>query len=473
MSKGMMEDLVFNQMLCSEGYKVDYAVGTTYSLDLTSFMSLPFSLGFIEDPDEAMKNSLSYVFTALRVCSKKLAVFCNFSSIKVPDGQRKIFYSLIEKSIFAVNPMKTGQKGKELINFHPKVWVIQESKIDGGGKRIKVIVMSRNVTMDNSLDVVCELIGDIGLKEDSSLSIARHKPLCDFLSYLKEHADKQKSGMIDKLIASIMCVKSFDLRDSPFDEYSFIPMGIKGHFDDGKQLLVRLQQSKEVVVISPFIDNYVLGGFNSAEKKTLITREMSLDGSVVDKFSKENIYIVNQHMLDNEDDNAVDLHAKIYYSRDRENKQYMYLGSTNATRNGFERNVEFLLGLQFAPYKSSYDKFRENFIHDKDCKFEQMISIPESEGDLLKDREDSRLLRSVITSIQKANVIIQDDGKYSVVLEIGGVICNDARIYPLMRPDLIAQLDGTVIFNNLELEQLSEFYAIEVRDAKQLIKINI
>ena len=82
MAKKMMEDLVFNQMICSEGYKVDYAVGTTYSLDLNSFMSLPFSLGFIEDPDEAMKSSIAYLFTALRLCTGKLALFCNFSNIK-------------------------------------------------------------------------------------------------------------------------------------------------------------------------------------------------------------------------------------------------------------------------------------------------------------------------------------------------------------------------------------------------------
>ena len=96
MAKKMMEDLVFNQMLCSEGYKVDYAVGTTYSLDLTSFMSLPFSLGLIEEPDKAMLSSIAYLFTALRMCSNKLAAFCNFSNIKGPDGQKKIFYSLIE-----------------------------------------------------------------------------------------------------------------------------------------------------------------------------------------------------------------------------------------------------------------------------------------------------------------------------------------------------------------------------------------
>jgi hypothetical protein len=241
MAKKMMEDLVFNQMLCSEGYKVDYAVGTTYSLDLTSFMSLPFSLGFIEDPDEAMLSSIAYLFTALRMCSNKLAVFCNFSNIKVPDGQKKIFYSLIEKSIFPINAAK---KPTDLVNFHPKVWVIQESEINGDTKRIKVIVMSRNLTNDNSIDAVCELTGIISDKEVPSKSLEKHKALWDFLNYLKLFADGPKRKMIERLVASIKKVKKFDLCDSPFDDYTFIPMGIKEHTTDGKELLEYMHQSR-------------------------------------------------------------------------------------------------------------------------------------------------------------------------------------------------------------------------------------
>lgn len=473
MAKKMMEDLVFNQMLCSNGYKVDYAVGTTYSLDLTSFISLPFSLGFIEEPDEAMKNSTSYLFTALRICTGKLAVFCNFSNIKVPDGNKKLFYSLIEKSIFAVDPTGKSKNKNSLINFHPKVWVIQESEQNGNRSRIKVIVMSRNLSSDNSLDAICELTGDIDTDEASQESITKHKPLCDFLSYLKKHADKQKRSMIDRLISSIKHVKSFDLSDSPFDDYSFIPMGIKDYSATGKDLLEKLYQSNESIVISPFIDKHVLNGFSKAQAKTLITREMSLSNEIVESLGKENIYIVNQHMLDNEESSTVDLHAKIYYSRDKDGRQHMYLGSTNATQNGFERNVEFLLGLRFAPYQCSYEKFRENFISDdNECKFEPMIGILEPSGEKLKDYQETLILRHNILSIRKANVILQDNGRYTVLITTEDGLNDNAYIYPLMRPDMKRELADDLTFKDLELEELSEFYVIEVGEARQLIKVS-
>lgn len=469
MAKKMMEDLVFNQMLCSEGYKVDYAVGTTYSLDLTSFMSLPFSLGFIEDPDEAMLSSIAYLFTALRMCSNKLAVFCNFSNIKVPDGQKKIFYSLIEKAIFPINAAK---KPTDLVNFHPKVWVIQESEINGDTKRIKVIVMSRNLTNDNSIDAVCELTGIISDKEAPSKSLEKHKALWDFLNYLKRFADEPKRKMIERLVASIKKVKRFDLNDSPFDDYTFIPMGIKEHTTDGKELLEYMHQSREAVIISPFIDEYALAGFSDLTNKTLITREMSLTQGIVDCIGQENIYITNQQMLDNEESNAVDLHAKVFYTRDREYRQHMYLGSTNATRNGFERNVEFLMELRFAPHQCSYTKFRENFINDeRDCKFEPMIGLPKESENKANEIQETLILRRQIASIQEASVLVNEIGKYDVTISYCGNGSTDATLYPLMYPEKVTKLAEKVIFTDIELEKLSEFYVIMIGDSRQLIKI--
>jgi hypothetical protein len=472
MAKKMMEDLVFNQMICSDGYKIDYAVGTTYSLDLNSFMSLPFSLGFIEDPDEAMKSSIAYLFTALRLCTGKLALFCNFSNIKAPEGQKNTFLGLIEKSIFPINPVNKMKKNPELVNFHPKVWIIQETGMNGEGSRIKVIVMSRNITMDNSLDVVCELTGVVGEKEAPQSSQDKHKPLWDFLNYLKRYADQQKAKMIERLISSLKRVRKFDLDDSPFDDYSFHPMGIKEHMSDGQELLKQFQRSKEVMVISPFIDASTLQGFSSADRKTLITREMSLSSETVEFLGKDNIYITNQQMLDNEESHPVDLHAKIYYTRDKEHRQHMHLGSANATWNGFNRNVEFLLGLRFAPHQCSYDKFRENFINeDKDCKFEQMMEIPEYTGDKVKEINETLVLRQTISAIHKAEVQPQEDGRYMISFITEEEITSEAYLYPLMCPNLKTALTSSTRFCDLELEQLSEFYVIEVGYSKQLIKI--
>ena len=177
-------------------------------------------------------------------------------------------------------------------------------------------------------------------------------------------------------------------------------------------------------------------------------------------------------MLDNEESNSVDLHAKVFYTRDRENRQYVYLGSTNATRNGFERNVEFLMGLRFAPYQCSYTKFRENFINDeRDCKFEPMIGLPKESEDKANEIQETLILRRQIASIQEASVLVNENGKYDVTISYCGNGSTDATLYPLMYPEKVTKLAAKVIFTDIELEKLSEFYVIMIGDSRQLIKI--
>ncbi len=469
MAKRMMDDLVFNQILCSDGYKVDYAVGTTYSLDLMSFISLPFSLGFLEEPDEVMKSSLTYLYTALKLCTDKLAVFCNYSDIKVPQGTKKVYYSLLENSIFGVNASK---KKDTIVNFHPKVWVVQEHELNGDRQQIKVIVMSRNLTGDNSLDVVCELVGKIGSKEASAASLDKHQPLCDFLKYLRKFANDDKAKMINHIIGSIQRVKKFEVEDSPFDDYDFLPMGIRGY--DGRESLDEMTDPYEAVVISPFIDDKTIINFSGAKKKTLITREYSITKGILEAFGKENIFIVNQNMIDNEENESVDLHAKMYYIRCMGHyTQYVYLGSTNATGNGFGRNVEFLLRLRYAPYKGSYDVFRENFINDdKDCKFTGMVGLVDAPGNPSTEYIATIFLRKAISAIRSADVQLNSLGAYDVTLNVDMEGLEEvAAIYPLMCPEKKVVLGPRVVFEDMSLENLSDFYVIETSELTRMIKV--
>ena len=469
MAKRIMNDLVFNQVICSDGYKVDYVVGTTYSLDLTSFISLPFSLGFLEEPDEAMKSSLTYLYTGLKLCTDRLAVFCNYSDIKVPQGTKKVYYSLLENSIFGINASK---KKDTIVNFHPKVWVVQEHELNGERSQIKVLVMSRNLTGDNSLDVVCELVGQVGSREAPLASQKKHQPLCDFLKYLSKYANKDKQRMIGKLIESIRYVMAFDTSDAPFDDYDFLPMGIRGY--NGNDSLDEMTNPYETVVVSPFLDDKTVSLFSGAKNKTLITREYSITQNIVDAFGKENIFIVNQNMLDNEDNECVDLHAKMYYVRCRGHyTQYVYLGSTNATGNGFGRNVEFLLRLRYTLNFGSYNSFRENFINnDKDCKFTPMISVLDGASSRLEEYQATLRLRRAITAVKSAQVTQNSLGTYDVVVsaDVEGVDVT-AVIYPLMCPDMRVEMAPQMIFEGVSIENLSEFFVIECDELRRMIKV--
>lgn len=184
MSKMKMDNVVFNRSLCDSGYQVDFVIGTTYSLDFDTFMSLPFSLGFMGEPEEAMLNSAPHLFAALRMCSERLAVFCNFADMRIRPQSRKVYCALMETSVFPVRPRTT--KTRPIVNFHPKIWLVKETKEDDiADSRMKLIVMSRNLTKDGSLDCICIMNGKIGTGEASLEAQRKHQPLCAFLKYLK------------------------------------------------------------------------------------------------------------------------------------------------------------------------------------------------------------------------------------------------------------------------------------------------
>ena len=150
-----------------------------------------------------------------------------------------------------------------------------------------------------------------------------------------------------------------------------------------------LNHAAEMLVISPFVDKNILNQMvscNPSAKKTLITRHASVTQEVINLFNNGGVYAPKEVLTDKvEKDVAVDLHEKVYFIRRNEGNlsyNHLYLGSTNATMNGFRRNVEFLLHLKFAPYKSSYEKYRSELINDsKECMFEQVLSVPEEDSE--------------------------------------------------------------------------------------------
>ena len=176
-----------------------------------------------------------------------------------------------------------------------------------------------------------------------------------------------------------------------------------------------------------------------------------------------------------EKDVIVDLHEKVYFIRSQEgNQSYnrLYLGSTNATTNGFGRNVEFLLQLQFSPYKTSYDKFRSELINDSDeCMFEKVEAIPDDDT-TKEDVPNEIVLRTAIAAIQKAEVNLCDS-LYSITIHCcqSQLPKQSLSLYPLGCEGIESNLADGMVFTDLELAMLTEFYVIQTGDLRRVIKI--
>ena len=472
----LWNDIVYTDVMQSDGYVVDYAVLTTYSLDMPSLLSVPFMLGAMSDLTEATMRSPHLVLEAVNKSAGKFSVFCNAGSIAVPQANSKL-YALLERSVVQI---ALPAKGTGFVNFHPKVWVIKETNPDTKESQIKVVVLSRNLTCSNDLDVVCELVGHIGTKPATIESRTKHKPLADFLEWLAKRSTGKISNQIQLIIKRLGYVERFELADAPFDDYAFFPMGIDG-YDGMEQCLEAdmLDHASEMVVISPFIDQKTLEKMTACSpkaRKTLITRHASVTDEILSLFN-DGVYAPKEVLTDKvEKDVVVDLHEKVYFIRRYEGNltyNHLYLGSANATQNGFGRNVEFLLHLRFAPYKTSYDKFRSELIHNgKDCMLEPVTAVPADIKDQ-KSTSDELLLRQVIASIHQAEV--KRHGEYYTITITCKKNClpkERIQIYPLGCEAMEKNLTDKTTFEKLELAMLTEFYVLAVSDIRRVIKID-
>lgn len=476
MTDTLWNDIVYTEVMQSDGFVVDYAICTTYSLDMPTLLSVPFMLGTMAELTEDTIRSPHFILEAINRSADKFAVFCNAGCIAVPQANSKL-YSLLERSVVQVT---LPNKGNGYVNFHPKLWVIKETNPETGEKQIKLVVLSRNLTCSHDLDIVCEMVGKIETEPATEKAQEKHAPLADFLTWLIAEVDGSTiKKKIKAICEDIRCIERFNLENSPFEDYNFFPMGISQH-DGTTECLEQniLKHAAEMLIISPFVDHNVLKKMVNCTpnaKKTLITRHSSIKPDMIEMFN-HGVYAPKEVLTDKvEKDVIVDLHEKVYFIRSQEgNQSYnrLYLGSTNATTNGFGRNVEFLLQLQFSPYKTSYDKFRSELINDSDeCMFEKVEKIPDDDT-TKEDIPNEMVLRTAIAAIQKAEVN-SCDSLYSITIRCcqNQLPKQSLSLYPLGCEGIESDLADGMVFTDLELAMLTEFYVIQTGDLRRVIKI--
>ena len=449
--------LNYSQLLFpDEGYELDFAVGMTYSLDMEALLGVPVSLGMIESMESVAAQNPCFLLEALNKSSDKIALFCNYDGIKLPQSIRPV-YALLENSVFPVR-LDGGA------NFHPKLWVIRYRK-KGGEKKIKVIVLSRNLTFDRSMDVAAELSGMVGERENR-----RHKPLAEMLSFAANNfcTDKKKRRLIREVAKDVLKVSSFDCGE-PYESYEFFPFGIQGYKKKAKELF---SDADQLVVVSPFLSDGVLKDLTlRPRKKALITRKSSVSQGAWTCFD-QNIYIPRDELLDNDileeaDQENVgkrDLHAKIYFKNCRTGN-YLYLGSLNASANAFYHNVEFMLGLKFRPNKAGYLSVLKDLVPEKG----PFVLAGQPEPVEERAAEQTDFLKEILQGLNKAETKQSGDG-YDLTIYCNAV-GHEATVRPLFGNRVEQLIQEEVIFPQVALSDLSELYVIHCGDASVVYKI--
>ena len=481
MARELLKDLIYGEQLVSAGCKVDFAVGLTYSLNLEAMLTVPLAFGDLGELDNSVKLSPAFLLEGIRRSSDKIALFCNKGGIHVPSETRTV-YSLLESSIFEV------QDGNDIFsNFHPKIWLIKETD-KGGDEWLKLSVMSRNLDFSTCLDICCSIRGHIE-KRRSLRGVEKHKPLKDMLLWLSEYAPKAKADEVCQLAEQLDYVDRFKL-DTPFqtedverneDEgYDFFPFVYgKEEFSAYGNYLQKYLPGDRILVVSPFIDITTLSWLTSRKKdynyesknSILITRKEYVTQEVFEQF--EQVWVPNDTMLDNTTAN-VDLHAKMYLTQRLTGDDLgytLYLGSANATVNAFKKNVEFLIRLHYK--RTTNDRIKElleeitsehRFVVMDAPNPEASNTRPSNEKELVLKRAVGCLRKAVIRTSNK-------EGFYDIDLSVRGKYDNDIQIRPLQCKGLWQPISNQVLFKELSVHLLSEFYVIRIPSEDSFIEL--
>ena len=463
-------------------YKLDFAIGTTYSLDLDALVGACIALGLAEETDsDLMKNPIC-LLEALRATGDKIALFCEGGQIHLPNSVTSL-YILLEKMVF---PVTTGAKKglAKYPSFHPKFWLIKY--VNNKGEALyRVVVLSRNLTFDRSWDVSFCIDG-----KKVNYETDKNNPVSDFVSYLiKQLPDNENASEKQKKMRSLLRELKhveFSLDSKEFYDFDFIPVGISNKYNSKQESLYNLLEDSfhEVLIMSPFLSKGIIKDFNNRNKyiehseHVLVTRASELGKLKPTDCSNFEIYTMKDAVVDGEslisEENAStqkqDIHAKIYMIMKYPNT-YLYLGSLNASHNALNGNIEFMVKLHTKNRYLNLSKLKDSLFgaDEAECPF-QIATLSNAQED--ESDEKTQMLDSIIKAINRleASAIIKENGDlFDINLSFESFKSDyNITVSPLLS-NKTASLSENITFASMELTQLSEFYKISVSDGKQTV----
>lgn len=325
-------------------YTLDRALGTTFTLDLPTLLTVPLAMlrfdwqskegHLVADPIALLEG--------LRQTADRIVLFCQHDRIRVPREQSRLF-AFLESTIIPVSV----QNGV----FHPKVWVLR-FKGPENSVRYRLLCLTRNLTPDRSWDTVLTLEGD--LKVRANAYAANHN-LGNFVRSLPGYATRKIAkpirDQVDSMQEEIRRVE-FALPEG-FDEYHFWFSG------NGNNSFPFRRDYQRIFVISPFLEPALLERIAGVSENNILVSRLESLQTIEPKILKafKQIYYMNP-LAENEDVEANDatlaaetdltdlngLHAKLFVTENGWDA-HVFTGSPNATNAAFSTNVEFLVQL--------------------------------------------------------------------------------------------------------------------------------
>src|SRR6266508_3970666 len=255
--------LLLDALRPPEGYSLDLAVGTTYSLDLGALLTAPLAFAMFDavGADDPTGIGPLALLEAARRHANRITLFCQAGGIALPR-RRSPALVYLEGSVVEVR-----RPAPERV-FHPKLWVLRYRAPDGPLLH-RVLCLSRNLTFDRSWDLV------LRLDERPGAAVGDSQPLHDFLTELPGLALRAMPRARVDTVASLAATLAGAAFAPPegFDQVEFWPLG--GAAGRGWPFP---SNAERVLVVSPFLTGTALDRIApNASRATLVSRPESID----------------------------------------------------------------------------------------------------------------------------------------------------------------------------------------------------
>ena len=444
------------QLRPPSGYQLVHAVGTTFTLDLTSALAVPLSFAGhqVRESDDPIA-----ILDAVRRAADRVDIFAQAGQLAVP-GTASDLVAFLEPMVHPVAATRPGAL------FHPKMWLLEYAR--GHHRSYRMLCSSRNLTADRSWDLVVRLDGN-----ESDASVEQNEPLSDLLRTLPSLAvtplpDERITrieGLADR-VSKVVWELPNDVR-----ELAFHALGI------GRPQTIDFTGSRHLV-ISPFLSDDGLANITASrrERVQVISRAESFN-----RLQPETLGFIDAHILDDavrdseEADDAplVGLHAKAYFL-DR-SAAHAIIGSANATQAAFSGNVELLVEMVGPKPRIGVGAMfgEESELRKLTIPYVTAGGVQETDSEKA-DRALEDAIRSLAAIRLRNTVQLDRDDRYSIEVQAlttsKTAIDIVTQVQLLTRPGNAHSLpikgDGPAVFAALDLTEITPFLVIHATDTR-------
>jgi hypothetical protein len=333
--------LYTSSLMPPPGFIFDRAIATTFSMDPTFLLQAPVYLAMFATDSGGEPDPLA-VLEGIRRYSRRITVYGQRGRIHAPRLHKpNPLFGLLEEMVTEVTAPRGGV-------FHPKIWAIRFVRADLSEPMYRLVVLTRNMTADQSWDLSLQLEGMVGRGK-----LKQNRPLAVFLRLLPDLRVGQSQPERDvtaRLFADELYTVRWEL-PAGFDELKFYLPGRTGFEWNSPD-------ADRIAVISPFCSDESLCELvsNSSAVDALVSRPESLSSLSPETRARFSRCLHLDEAAETEEGeegtdqiSAHGLHAKVYLFETFHYSAYTHvvMGSANATNAALltGKNVEFLVEL--------------------------------------------------------------------------------------------------------------------------------